>query len=110
MFLRTPIIYFCGWQMTLCRELTCSVAWGTEELRRWWQAQHRATFRRAKGERQMTEGFHITLENRIGGELDGRYAASEEEITEAVIALARECVLDDGDVIRITKAKNPTKS
>lgn len=50
-------------------------------------------------------GYHIVLENSLGCELDGRFAASEDEIKDAVIALAREDVLSDGDVIRIVEAR-----
>jgi len=45
--------------------------------------------------------YHIVLENRLGCELDGRFASSEDDIKSAVIALAKDAVLAEGDVIRI---------
>jgi hypothetical protein len=49
-------------------------------------------------------GYHVVLENSIGGELDGRFAANEDDIGEAVASLARECVFAPGDTIRIIEA------
>lgn len=51
-------------------------------------------------------GYHVTLEN-SGGELDGRYAANEKEISGAIIALASDCIFADGDIIRIIKTRIP---
>lgn len=49
-------------------------------------------------------GYHIVLENRLGCELDGRYAATENEISGAVAALAKDSIIADGDVIRVIEA------
>jgi len=54
-------------------------------------------------------GYHIVLENCVGGELDGRFAKDEDDIQEAILALAKECVFRDGDVIRVIEAKAKRK-
>lgn len=50
-------------------------------------------------------GFHVVLENSLGCELDGRFAAKEDEIKGAVLALANECELAPGDVIRVVETQ-----
>jgi|HubBroStandDraft_1064217.scaffolds.fasta_scaffold4834220_1 hypothetical protein len=49
-------------------------------------------------------GYHVVLQNSFGGELDGRFAADEDDIGEVVASLAREYVLAAGDTIRIIES------
>lgn len=55
-------------------------------------------------------GYHVVLENSAGCELDGRFAANEDEIKGAVQTLVDECVLAPGDVIRVVEVigRQPT--
>lgn len=54
-------------------------------------------------------GYHIVLQNFSGGELDGRFAKDEDDIKNAIIALAKDCVFAEGDVIRVIEAKKQRK-
>lgn len=46
--------------------------------------------------------YHVTIENSLGCELDGRFAGSREgDIKAALLALVNECEFEPGDVIRI---------
>lgn len=48
-------------------------------------------------------GYHIVLENSAGCELDGRFAANEDEIKGAVLALVEADEIAPGDVIRVVE-------
>lgn len=50
-------------------------------------------------------GFHVVLENSLGCELDGRFAANEDEIKGAVLALVTDDVINPGDVIRVIETQ-----
>lgn len=49
----------------------------------------------------LTARYHIVLENRLGCELDGRFATNEDDIKGAILSLTRECEFSAGDVIRV---------